>query len=90
MTREHDLTVLSLGILPEWNPMGVCPVSVDGDAFIKSIMPKIAPTLTDMEGVFVAGVAAGPKDIVDTIAEAGAAAMEASIYLKEFKREKAA
>ena len=21
MTREHDLTVLSLGILPEWNPM---------------------------------------------------------------------
>ena len=30
-------------------------------------MPKIAPTLTDLEGVFVAGVAAGPKDIVDTI-----------------------
>jgi len=34
-----------------------------------------------MEGVFVAGVAAGPKDIVDTIVEAGAAAMEASKYL---------
>jgi heterodisulfide reductase subunit A2 len=43
-----------------------------------------------MEGVFIAGVAAGPKDIVDTIAEAGAAAMEASIYLKEFNSGQAA
>jgi heterodisulfide reductase subunit A len=77
-------------MVPDWNPVGTCSVSIDDDAFIKSAMPKIAPTLTDMEGVFVAGVAAGPKDIVDTIAEAGAAAMEASIYLKEFKREKAA
>ena len=90
VTRDHDLVVLSLGMVPDWNPVGTCSVSIDDDAFIKSAMPKIAPTLTDMEGVFVAGVAAGPKDIVDTIAEAGAAAMEASIYLKEFKREKAA
>ena len=90
VTRDHDLVVLSLGMVPDWNPVGTCSVSIGDDAFIKSAMPKIAPTLTDMEGVFVAGVAAGPKDIVDTIAEAGAAAMEASIYLKEFKREKAA
>ena len=90
VTRDHDLVVLSLGMVPDWNPVGTCSVSIDDDAFIKSAMPKIAPTLTDMEGVFVGGVAAGPKDIVDTIAEAGAAAMEASIYLKEFKREKAA
>jgi heterodisulfide reductase subunit A len=34
-----------------------------------------------MEGVFVAGAAAGPKDIVDSIAEAGGAAMEAAKYL---------
>jgi heterodisulfide reductase subunit A len=90
VTRDHDLVVLSLGMVPEWNPSGTCPVSVADDAFIKSAMPKIAPTLTDMEGVFVAGVAAGPKDIVDTIAEAGAAAMEASLYLQEFKKGQAA
>ena len=58
--------------------------------FIKTIKPKIAPTLTDMEGVFVAGVAAGPKDIVDTIVEAGAAAMEASNYLTTRTRKLAA
>jgi heterodisulfide reductase subunit A len=85
-TRDHDLVVLSLGMVPEWNPAGICPVSTDTDAFIKAIRPNINPALTDIEGVFVAGVAAGPKDIVDTIAEAGAAAMEASNYLNELKK----
>jgi heterodisulfide reductase subunit A len=86
LTRDHDLVVLSLGMVPEWNPAGICPVSTDADAFIKTIMPKVAPALTDVEGIFVAGVAAGPKDIVDTIAEAGAAAMEASNYLIQLKK----
>jgi heterodisulfide reductase subunit A len=86
VTRDHDLVVLSLGMVPDWNPAGVCSVSTDADAFIKTIKPKVNPALTDIEGVFVAGVAAGPKDIVDTIAEAGAAAMEASNYLNELKQ----
>jgi heterodisulfide reductase subunit A len=88
LIRDHDLVVLSLGMVPEWNPAGICPVSTDEDAFIKTIMPKAAPALTDVKGIFVAGVAAGPKDIVDTIAEAGAAAMEASNYLNELQRTK--
>jgi heterodisulfide reductase subunit A len=81
VTREHDMVVLSLGIVPEWNPRQICELSTDDDAFIRCAMPQIAPTMTNMPGVFVAGVAAGPKDIVDTIAEAGAAAMEAANYL---------
>ena len=81
-TVDHDLVVLSLGMIPGWNPSGVCPVSADSDQFIKTIRPKLAPTLTDMEGVFVAGAAAGPKDIVDTITESGAAAMEAAKYME--------
>ena len=80
-TREHDLVVLSLGIVPNWNPAGTCSLDTGDDAFIRCSMPQVAPTLTNMEGVFVAGVAAGPKDIVDTITEAGAAAMEAANYL---------
>ncbi len=88
--REHDLVVLSLGMVPDWNPAGICPVTTDTDAFIKCVQPKLAPTLTEMEGVFVAGVAAGPKDIVDTIAEAGAAAMEASNYLNTLSSGQAA
>jgi len=78
---EHDLVVLSLGLLPGWNPAGRCALSTGADNFIKTVKPKLAPTLTDLPGVFVAGAASGPKDIVDSIVEAGAAAMEACRYL---------
>jgi heterodisulfide reductase subunit A len=78
---EHDLVVLSLGLLPGWQPQGHCALGTGTDNFVKTVKPKLAPTLTDLEGVFVAGAAAGPKDIVDSIVEAGAAAMEASRYL---------
>ena len=87
VTREHDLVVLSLAILPDWSPEGVCQVPTAEDAFIRSVLPDTAPTVTGMEGVLVAGTAAGPKDIVDTIAEAGAAAMEAANYLRARARE---
>ncbi|MFH2219699.1 MAG: CoB--CoM heterodisulfide reductase iron-sulfur subunit A family protein [Pseudomonadota bacterium] len=89
-TVDHDLVVLSLGMVPGWNPEGVCPVSTAPDNFLKTVQPKIAPTLTDMESVFTAGAAAGPKDIVDTIAEAGAAAMEATKYLSALYGTKSA
>ena len=78
---EHDLVVLSLGLLPGWAPDGHCRLATGSDNFIKTVKPKLAPALTELEGVFVAGAAAGPKDIVDSIVEAGAAAMEASRYL---------
>ena len=79
--------VLSLGMVPGWNPAGACPVATAQDGFIRTVAPKMAPTLTEAQGIFVAGAAAGPKDIVDTIVEAGAAAMEASRYLHALQRE---
>ncbi|MGE4290715.1 MAG: FAD-dependent oxidoreductase [Desulfovibrio sp.] len=88
-SREHDLVVLSMGMVPGWKPGDVCPVGEGEDGFIRSILPKISPSVTDMDGVFVAGVAAGPKDIVDTITEAGAAAMEAAKYLTSLDLNKA-
>ncbi len=81
LERDHDLVVLSLGMVPAWQPGDVCPVGTDGDAFLKCRFPKSAPSVTDTEGVFTAGCASGPKDIVDTIVEAGAAALEASAYI---------
>ena len=89
-TADHDLVVLSLGMIPGWKPQGVCPVSEGSDQFIHTIRPKLSPTVTDMEGVFVAGAAAGPKDIVDTITESGAAAMEAAKYMGHFRQTRKA
>jgi heterodisulfide reductase subunit A len=86
-TAEHDLVVLSLGLIPAWNPAGVCPLTTASDRFIQSRRPKLAPVETAMEGLFAAGAAIGPKDIVDTITEAGNAAMAAGKYLAALSRQ---
>ena len=62
-------------------PLGL-GVDLEHDGFVSCPNP-VAPTQTASEGVFVAGCAAGPKDIVDSIVEAGAAASVASRYLAE-------
>jgi heterodisulfide reductase subunit A len=79
---EHDLVVLSLGMTPGWAPREASGVTTASDGFIRSLSPKVSPVTTNVEGVFAAGAALGPKDIVDTIVEAGAAAMAASRYLR--------
>ncbi|HTY23171.1 MAG TPA: CoB--CoM heterodisulfide reductase iron-sulfur subunit A family protein [Desulfomonilaceae bacterium] len=85
--RKHDLVVLSLGMLPGCNPQEFIEVGQADDGFVSCPRPNIAPALTAQEGVFVAGTASGPKDIVDTIAEAGSAAMEAANYLASLGAE---
>lgn len=85
-TENHDLVVLSMGVVPDWTPKGICPVSTGDDHFIQTVQPSIAPTVTDRGGIFVAGAAAGPKDIVDSVSEAGSAAMEAANYITALQR----
>jgi heterodisulfide reductase subunit A len=81
--RKHDMVVLSLGIVPAENADNDFLASLDPeDDFVLRVQPSLAPARTHADGVFVAGVAAGPKDIPDTIVEAGAAATEASAYLR--------
>jgi heterodisulfide reductase subunit A len=80
--HRHDLVVLAQGMIPAWNPAATTPVACASDGFVAT--PSLTdPTATSAPGIFVAGAAAGPKDIVDTIAEAGAAAMQVSRYLHE-------
>lgn len=82
----HDLVVLSLGIVPAWNGQGILHGAELGeDGFFASAQADVAPTKSTQEGVFVAGVAAGPKDIPDSIVEAGSAAMQAAVYLEKSK-----
>ena len=51
------------------------------DGFIYIPEPNFFPTVTNRPGIFCAGTAAGPMDIVDSILTASAAATEASAYL---------
>jgi heterodisulfide reductase subunit A len=80
--RRYDLVVLSQGLVPAWQGKGVVDIELGDDRFFKSVSPKISPVMSSQEGIFIAGVAAGPKDIPDAIVEAGAAAMEAAVHLE--------
>jgi heterodisulfide reductase subunit A len=79
--NRHDLVVLSQGTVPAWHPGAVLPIEEARDGFFE--VPELAtqPARSTVDGIFLAGVATGPKDIPDSIVEAGAAAMEAAMYL---------
>jgi heterodisulfide reductase subunit A len=80
--RTHDLVVLSVGMLPGYNPEPLYAVPTAADGFTRIPAPNIRPAVTDQPGIFVTGTAAGPMDIVDSIVLAGAAASEAAAYLE--------
>ncbi|MBE3088594.1 MAG: CoB--CoM heterodisulfide reductase iron-sulfur subunit A family protein [Chloroflexi bacterium] len=84
--RRHDLVVLAQGLLPAWHPKGVIDVGEADDGFLETPQAKINTSHTTLDGVFVAGVAAGPKDIPDAIVEAGEAAMAAATHLYRLRK----
>jgi heterodisulfide reductase subunit A len=49
-------------------------ISKSPDGFFLERHPKLDPTATTTDGVYIAGCAQGPKDIPDTVAQASAAA----------------
>jgi heterodisulfide reductase subunit A len=77
----HDLVVLSVGLRPGDDPRRFVGVDLDGYGFVASPEPKLDATLTSLPGVVAAGTALGPKDIVDSIVEASAAATKVAVRL---------
>jgi heterodisulfide reductase subunit A len=84
--RTHDLVVLSVGMLPRYNPQTIFGIPIADDGFVAVSSPNISPCVTDRPGIFVTGTAAGPMDIVDSIVMAGAAASEAAAYLQAHRK----
>ncbi len=83
-TAEHDLVVLSVGLLPQAEVLSMfTKQKLDHELvpFIKEIDLDLNPGKTSIDGVFVAGAASSPRDIPDTIVHAGAAAAQAAGYL---------
>jgi len=85
---EHDLVVLSVGILPNLEVDSFFreeKVELDDFNYVKQTDELVSPSRTTMDGVFVAGTASGPMDIPDSILSAGAASSETASYLKSLK-----
>mgnify|MGYP001036497410 CR=1 FL=1 len=83
VTGEFDLVVLSIGITPgeDNNKLSkIFDVVLDKDGFISNDN-KLNKSSTSNKGIFVAGTAGGPKDIADSMANAGQAVCEATNYL---------
>lgn len=83
---EHDLVVLSVGVLPNQDADGFFSAGQwkkDDFCFAKQKDLFFNPALSVTEGVFLAGTTSGPMDIPDTILSAGAASMEAIRYVKQ-------
>jgi heterodisulfide reductase subunit A len=80
-----DLVVLSVGMRPlqpetaRFHDMLKASLGLDG--FFLERHPELAPVETAVEGVLLAGTVQGPKDIVDSVAQASAAAAKASVFL---------
>ena len=82
--RKHDIVVLSVGMLPGWNPESLIGVSTAEDGFVHIPNYNIAPTMTAQNGIFATGTAIGPMDIVDSIMTASAAAAEVAAYIQSY------
>jgi heterodisulfide reductase subunit A len=80
-----DMVVLSVGMRPRQPETHVfhemLKASVGLDGFFMERHPELAPVETAVEGVLLAGTVQGPKDIVDSVAQASAAAAKASVLL---------
>lgn len=82
----HDLVVLSQGLVPG------CDVSkfdigagLSDFGFVKLSDETVSSAVTAGAGVFAAGTAKGPRDIPDSVVDAGSAAMEAVSYMRKLK-----
>jgi len=83
--RTHDLAVLSVGLLPHYDPEAIFQVALGDDGFVDIPHTNSYPCITGREGIFVAGTSAGPMDIVDSIVMSGSAAAEAAAYIEEVR-----
>jgi len=76
---EADMVVLATAIQPSEQIRKLATMltaSIDTNGFLTEAHPKLRPVESPTGGVFLSGVCQGPKDIPETVAQAGAAAIK--------------
>ncbi len=81
-----DMVILCNAIEPQTDAEKVgrlFSVSRSPDGFFLEKHPKLDPTATATDGVYIAGCCQGPKDIPDTVAQASSAAARILAYISK-------
>lgn len=81
-----DMVLLSSGMQARHDSEEVSQLFKMGcgfDGFFTERHPKLAPVSTMTDGVFIAGACQGPKDIPETVAQAGAAASQVAKLINQ-------
>ena len=77
--KKADMVVLATAIEPNPDVRKIATMltaSIDTNNFLTEAHPKLRPVESPTAGVFLSGVVQGPKDIPETVAQAGAAAVK--------------
>ena len=77
LTINADMVVLAAAIEPSYSARHLATMltaSMDTNDWFTEAHPKLRPVESPTAGVFLSGVCQGPKDIPETVAQAGAAA----------------
>lgn len=88
-----DMIVLSVGMEPSRGTRdvaGILGIEQNKYGFIATPGEPMDPVSTSLPGIYVAGAAAGPKDLEDSVGMAGAAAMRAVGAVRGQARSEAA
>ncbi len=78
--KEADMVVLATAIEPNPDVRKIATMltaSIDTNNFLTEAHAKLRPVESPTAGIFLSGVCQGPKDIPETVAQAGAAAVKA-------------
>ncbi|WP_035274205.1 CoB-CoM heterodisulfide reductase HdrA2 [Desulfogranum japonicum] len=84
--HELEMLVLAVGVRP---PSGLkhlqemLALQRNPDGFFLEAHPKLQPVDAATRGIFFAGCSEGPKDVKDSVTQASAAAMRASILMSK-------
>lgn len=74
-----DLVVLATAVQPSPDARKLATMltaSIDNDDFYVEAHPKLRPVESPTAGIFLSGMCQGPKDIPETVSQAGAAAVK--------------
>jgi heterodisulfide reductase subunit A len=77
LTIDADLVVLAAAIEPDQSARPLATkltASMDTNDFFTEAHPKLRPVESPTAGIFLSGACQGPKDIPETVSQAGAAA----------------